>query len=171
MGDDFNHEPTYQDSFAVHSAQARQPAPAFLCDFLVAGEGQNRAIMYFTNYHDYNLDAVAPTYQLTYWARDREKPLALPYMVHRQSYKNAQLFGLKDRGAIQPGLRADLNVFDFDGLALGPVELHHDLPAQGGRLLQSATGYIATLVKGVRTRDQDQDTGMRPGRLVRGGAC
>ena len=127
--------------------------------------------MYFTNYHDYNLDAVAPTYQLTYWARDREKPLALPYMVHRQSYKNAQLFGLKDRGAIQPGLRADLNVIDFDGLALGPVELHHDLPTQGGRLLQSATGYIATLVKGVRTRDQDQDTGMRPGRLVRGGAC
>ena len=198
MGDDFNHEPTYQDSFAVHSAQASQPAPAFLYDFLVAGEGQNRAIMYFTNYHDYNLDAVhemqsneltvtglsdagahvsvifdavAPTYQLTYWARDREKPLALPYMVHRQSYKNAQLFGLEDRGAIQPGLRADLNVIDFDGLALGPVELHHDLPAQGGRLLQSATGYVATLVKGVRTRDQDQDTGMRPGRLVRGGAC
>lgn len=114
-------------------------------------------------------DAVAPTYQLTHWVRDRSRGARLPLesVVHKQTLKNARLFGLRDRGAIAPGLRADFNLIDFDQLALGELVVHRDLPAGGIRLLQPASGYVATFVHGVRTRDHDRDTGARPGRLVR----
>ena len=114
-------------------------------------------------------DAVAPTFQLTHWVRDRSRGqrLALESVVHRQTLKNARLFGLHDRGALAVGLRADLNVIDFDRLSLGEIAVHRDLPAGGARLLQPASGYLATFVNGVMTRSDDRDTGARPGRLVR----
>ena len=64
-------------------------------------------------------------------------------------------------------MRADVNVIDYPNLALGELELRADLPAGGARLLQGASGYVATLIDGVRTRVNDQDTGARPGRLLR----
>jgi N-acyl-D-aspartate/D-glutamate deacylase len=90
--------------------------------------------------------------------------------VGRQTRRNAELFGFKDRGLIAPGLRADINVIDLPRLKLGPLELRHDLPAGGARLMQGADGYLATLVNGVVTRREDEDTGERPGRLVRASA-
>jgi len=68
---------------------------------------------------------------------------------------------------IAPGMKADVNVIDYDNLRLGELAIRQDLPAGGVRLMQGATGYIATLIDGVRTRDHDQDTGARPGRLIR----
>jgi N-acyl-D-amino-acid deacylase len=115
-------------------------------------------------------DAVNPTYQLTYWARDRTRgaTLPLPYVVHRQTRRNAELLGFRDRGLIAAGMRADLNVIDFERLALGKLELRRDLPAGGVRLMQGASGYLATLVNGEVTRRHDADSGARPGRLIRG---
>ena len=114
-------------------------------------------------------DAVNPTYQLTYWTRDRTRGDTLPlaHVIHRATRRNAQLFGFGDRGSISPGMRADLNVIDYDNLSLGDLELRADLPAGGARLLQGARGYVATLINGVRTRQDDEDTGARPGRLLR----
>ena len=116
-------------------------------------------------------DAVNPTYQLSYWARDRKRGETLPlaHVINRQTGRNADLFGFTDRGRIAPGLRADINVIDFENLRMGEMALHGDLPAGGSRLLQSAHGYLATLIGGVVTRRHDADTGARPGRLVRGG--
>jgi N-acyl-D-amino-acid deacylase len=59
-------------------------------------------------------------------------------------------------------------VIDFDNLQLGQPRLTHDLPAGGSRFLQGASGYRATIVAGVVTREDDCDTGARPGRLLRG---
>ena len=111
-----------------------------------------------------------PTFQLTFWARDRKRGPTLPlaHVINRQTRRNAELFGLTDRGLIAPGMRADLNVIDFAGLKLGAMQFHHDLPAGGARLLQSASGYLMTMVDGTVTRRFDQDTGQRPGRLTRG---
>jgi N-acyl-D-aspartate/D-glutamate deacylase len=115
-------------------------------------------------------DAVAPTFQLTHWVRGRTRGPRLPLarVVHRQTLRNAQLFGLRDRGSLEVGKRADLNLIDLERLALGPLALHRDLPAGGARLLQPAIGYVGTWIAGVRTRRDDRDTGARPGRLVRG---
>jgi N-acyl-D-aspartate/D-glutamate deacylase len=78
------------------------------------------------------------------------------------------LFGLTDRGTLEVGKKADVNVIDFDALTLHPARMVHDLPAGGRRLVQHASGYAATLVSGVVTRRDGVDTGARPGRLVRG---
>ncbi len=115
-------------------------------------------------------DASMPTYMLSHWARDRSRgpKLALEHAVRRLTQDPAQLYGLKDRGVIAAGMKADVNVIDFDGLALRRPEQVHDLPAGAGRLIQRAHGYVATFVSGVQTIDHDEITGGVPGRLVRG---
>jgi N-acyl-D-amino-acid deacylase len=115
-------------------------------------------------------DASYPTFLLTHWARDRHRGEKLPleYLVRKQSHDTAQLFGLTDRGVIQTGKKADINVIDMDALTLHPAKMAYDLPAGGQRLVQGASGYSATIVSGVVTRRDSVDTGARPGRLVRG---
>ncbi|WP_436776967.1 N-acyl-D-amino-acid deacylase family protein [Yinghuangia sp. YIM S09857] len=115
-------------------------------------------------------DASQPTYLLTHWARDRDRGEKLPleFVIKKQTADTAALYGLGDRGVIEPGKRADLNVIDLDNLTLHRPRMVHDLPAGGGRMLQAATGYTATIVAGQVTRRNGEDTGARPGRLIRG---
>jgi N-acyl-D-amino-acid deacylase len=114
-------------------------------------------------------DASVPTFMLTHWTRDRTRGplLELPEVVRRLTSQPADLYGLFDRGRIAVGLRADLNVIDYDALQLSTPRAVADLPAGGTRLLQSATGYDATVVAGTITRRYGVDTDARPGRLVR----
>jgi N-acyl-D-aspartate/D-glutamate deacylase len=70
---------------------------------------------------------------------------------------------------VAAGKRADLNVIDFENLRIRSPELRYDLPTGASRILQGAEGYLTTLVGGIITRRHDEDTGERPGRLVRGG--
>jgi N-acyl-D-amino-acid deacylase len=116
-------------------------------------------------------DASAPTYLLTHWTRDRLRGDTLPLelVVQKQAAGTAAIVGLTDRGTIAVGKKADLNVIDLEHLTLHPPRSVDDLPAGGRRVLQDATGYVATIVNGVVTRRHDTDTGARPGRLVRSG--
>lgn len=115
-------------------------------------------------------DASVPTTMISHWTRDRSRGEQLPleWVVKKQTADTAALFGLGDRGTIEVGKRADLNLIDHDALQLETPELVHDLPAGGRRLLQRARGYRATIVAGEVTRRDGVDTGARPGRLVRG---
>ncbi|MFV0526462.1 MAG: N-acyl-D-amino-acid deacylase family protein [Acidimicrobiales bacterium] len=113
-------------------------------------------------------DGTMPSTQLSYWARDRAgETLPLEFLVEKQTRRNARLYGLDDRGTIEVGKRADVNVIDHERLTVGPPVAHDDLPAGGTRLLQPVSGYVAVICNGVQTRDMDVDTGARPGRLVR----
>lgn len=116
-------------------------------------------------------DASMPTYQLSHWVKGRKRgpKLSLERAVQMQTRDTAALYGLDDRGTLEPGKRGDVNVIDLDRLALEPPRLVADLPAGGARLLQGARGYVATVVGGVVVRRNDADTGARPGQLVRGG--
>ncbi len=191
-----DYEPDPSQMLGNRAAAEGRPIHEVMYDFLLEDEGKSFAIVLGSNYCDLNhdviremlldpntvtglsdagahvnliFDAVAPTYQLTHWVRDRSRGERLPieWLVKKQTGTNAELYGLTDRGTLEVGKRADLNVIDFDGLSLGGLEVHRDLPAGGSRLLQQASGYIATYVNGVRTRDHDRDTGARPGRLAR----
>jgi N-acyl-D-aspartate/D-glutamate deacylase len=115
-------------------------------------------------------DGGTPTFMLTHWARDRRRGPTIPleHVVRRQTQQTAELYGLLDRGLVAPGLRADLNVIDFDRLSFGLPRMAFDLPAGGRRLVQRAAGYDATFVAGTQTVDHDERTGALPGRLVRG---
>ncbi len=113
-------------------------------------------------------DGTMPTTQLTYWARDRrDDGLPVEFVVNKQTARNAALYGFDDRGTLEVGKRADVNVIDHANLTVDAPVAHHDLPAGGTRLMQPVRGYVATLCNGVATREHDADTGERPGRLVR----
>ena len=114
-------------------------------------------------------DASICTYLLTHWARDRHRGPKFPVetLIKKQSNDTARLFGFTDRGVLEPGKRADLNIIDFDRLRLLRPYMVTDLPAGGARYLQDAEGYDFTLVNGVVTRRDGKDSGARPGRLKR----
>lgn len=191
-----NYEPEASGNMGALAAAAGKEINDFIYDYLTAGDGDQFAILLGANFVDgsfsvmeemiqhpntviglsdagahVNLifDAVGPTYQLTHWVRDRTRGPKMPIelMVAKQTYDNAQLFGLYDRGSLEVGMRADINLIDLDHLSLGKLEVVHDLPAGGSRILQSAEGYLATFVNGVKTRENDKDTGARPGRVIR----
>jgi len=114
-------------------------------------------------------DASMPTYLLTHWARDRARGIPLERVVQMQARDTARFIGLTDRGTIEVGMRADLNVVDLTRLALLRPVMQRDLPAGGRRLVQHAEGYLATLVAGVPIAEHGALTGARPGQLVRMG--
>jgi N-acyl-D-aspartate/D-glutamate deacylase len=114
-------------------------------------------------------DASFTTFLLSHWGRDRDHGrLDLPFLVKKQTADTARAVGLLDRGVVAPGMKADLNVIDFDRLAIAAPTMAFDLPAGGKRLLQRATGYEATIVSGEVVYRHGEATQALPGRLVRG---
>ena len=114
-------------------------------------------------------DASYPTFLLTYWTRDRDGPrLSIPQAVRALTSRPAETMGLRDRGRIAPGYKADINIIDLNALHLHAPQVRYDLPGGGRRLDQKATGFVATIVSGEVIRRSDDATGARPGRLVRG---
>jgi len=113
-------------------------------------------------------DASTPTFMLTHWARDRAHDrLPLEWVVRKMTSETAMLYGLGDRGVVRPGLRADLNVIDHEHLTLHAPEMVHDLPGNARRFVQRADGYAATIVRGEVTMRDGEETGARPGALLR----
>jgi len=115
-------------------------------------------------------DASFPTFFLARWARDADpqERIDLPKAIAALTSEPARLAGLMDRGQIAVGMKADLNIIDFDRLKVHVPTVTHDLPAGGRRMRQTAEGYVATLVSGVVTYRDGKATGALPGRLVRG---
>jgi N-acyl-D-aspartate/D-glutamate deacylase len=116
-------------------------------------------------------DGSFPTFMLSHWTRDRTRgeKMELAEAVKMQTADTADWIGLADRGRIAVGLRADLNVIDYERLALHAPEVWHDLPAGGRRLVQRAEGYDLTMVAGTITYRNGEATGALPGRLIRAG--
>ena len=114
-------------------------------------------------------DASYTTFMLQHWVRDRERGQKLPLerAVHMLTKMPADLYGLSDRGIIQAGKKADINVISLDTLELNMPYVARDLPTGAPRLLQGAEGYVMTMVNGEITHRNGQDTGARPGGLVR----
>ena len=112
------------------------------------------------------LDAGFQTWMLTHWGRtlNRFSPQEL---IRRMTSDTAGAAGLHDRGILRPGLKADINVIDWDQLGADKPYIAHDLPAGGKRLLQTVHGYAATIVSGEVTYRDGVPTGALPGKLVR----
>ncbi|MEZ5816921.1 MAG: amidohydrolase family protein [Hyphomicrobiaceae bacterium] len=117
------------------------------------------------------VDASVPTWMLMHWARDRKRGKRLPLesIVKRQTSDTAGFFGMNDRGLLKEGLKADVNIIDYERLSLRVPEVRYDLPMKGRRLVQRADGYVATFVSGVTTFENGAYTGSTPGRLLRAG--
>ncbi len=117
------------------------------------------------------VDSGTPSFMLQHWARDRHRGPKLPLemLVKRQTSETADFFGLNDRGRLAPGLRADVNLIDFEHLRLHKPELVHDMPANGRRFVQRVEGYEATICAGTPIFERGKHTGAMPGKLVRAG--
>lgn len=118
-------------------------------------------------------DAGTPTFLISHWVRDRKRNgrLQLEAAVKRQTRETALLYGLDDRGALLEGLKADINLFDFDRLNSRAPEIVCDFPAGGKRFIQRAEGYKHTIVSGEVVFEDGQPTGAMPGKVVRGGSA
>ena len=192
-----DYEPEESRSMAALARAQGCSAQEIMYDTLIQGDGTGFCVLLGPSYHQFSLepvkhmiehkssvlglgdagahvnfvsDGVLPTFSLIHWARDRQRGDKLPIelIINKQTAATASLYGLKDRGVLAIGKRADLNIIDLEKLSLGEFELKPDLPAGGTRILQSARGYVGTFVKGQQTRENGQDLGSRPGRLIRG---
>jgi N-acyl-D-aspartate/D-glutamate deacylase len=115
-------------------------------------------------------DASIPTYFLSYLVRDRErgKRFKLEQAVRMHTRDTARCVGLEDRGTIEVGMKADINVIDFDKLKVHAPRVIYDLPAGGRRMFQTAEGYRATIVAGEVVMEDGVASGALPGKLIRG---
>jgi N-acyl-D-amino-acid deacylase len=197
LGTPPDYEPTPDRTVASIAAAAGRAPLEVLYDELLLDGGTNLLMLPVFNYSAANLDAVRemllhpggvsglgdggahcgmicdasiPTFLLTHWVRDRSRGQRLPleWVIKKQTSDTAALYGLGDRGLVAEGKRADLNLIDLGALTLEPARVAYDLPAGGRRILQGASGYVATIVNGVVIRRFGRDTGARPGQLVRG---
>jgi N-acyl-D-aspartate/D-glutamate deacylase len=114
-------------------------------------------------------DAGYPTFMLQHWVRDRSRGerFSVEEAVRMLTKEPADLYGFSDRGVVEPGRRADLNVIDLERLRMHMPRVENDLPTGAPRLLQGADGYAATVVAGEVTFRDGKDTGARPGGLIR----
>jgi N-acyl-D-aspartate/D-glutamate deacylase len=80
----------------------------------------------------------------------------------------AEVAGMRDRGLLAEGYKADINVIDYDRLEVLMPYMLQDLPGNGRRLMQEASGFVATIVSGEVILRDDTPTDAFPGRLVRG---
>lgn len=116
-------------------------------------------------------DGSAQTFLLTSWVRESAEGdryhLPLEFVVKKQSHDTARLSGMHDRGTLEPGMRADLNLIDLNALQIDTPRMINDLPAGMPRLMQTARGYVATIVGGEAIQENSAATGARPGKLVR----
>lgn len=196
LSDPPNYEPGPEDSIHARATVAGCDAWSFTYDLLLERDGKVILYAPFANYAEGNLDVCRDmilsehtvmglgdggahvgticdasfiTSLIAHWGRDRSRGarIDLETLVRRQTLDTAAAVGLRDRGLLVAGKRADVNIIDFDNLRVRAPEIIHDLPAGGPRLQQRADGFLATLVAGKVTYRNGEATGELPGRLIR----
>jgi N-acyl-D-aspartate/D-glutamate deacylase len=197
LGNPPNYEPAPEDSIAVRAAEAGVSPQEFCYDLMMENAGKGVVYFPCFGYGSNDLsrqvelleddstvisladtgahcgvlcDASVPTQMLSYYVRDRERGhrLRLEDVVKMQTHDTARCVGLDDRGTLEVGMKADLNLIDFEQIQLETPEIVFDLPAGGRRMFQGARGYIATVVSGQVIMENGKHTGAVPGALIRG---
>lgn len=198
LGNPPDYEQAPEHSLAARAREKNLPLMEMIYDTLLERDGHELIYLPLYNYTELNYDNVLammehpqalyglsdggahvgtvcdasmPTYLLTHWTRDRSRgrKLDLPRVVRMLTGAQADYMGMRDRGYLREGLKADINIIDLERLQAEPPHMKADLPAGGQRLLQGARGYVATLVSGQVVMRNGALTDARPGRLYRAG--
>ena len=197
LGTPPNYEPKEEDSIAAIASKKNISELEVMYDEMLQNQGSNLIYAAFTPYEKYKLDFVEqayrlkssvaggsdggahcglicdasmPTTNISHWGRDREvgRKFPLEMLIKKQTKDTAETFGLFDRGEIKSGMLADINIIDFDKLNVSHPTMIYDLPLGGRRLVQDATGYIATIKNGQVVFENGKANGVLPGKLIRG---
>ena len=196
MTDPPNYEPNPEDSLNAQAIARGLDPWSYIYDVLLENNGRSLLYTPFANYAQNNLDCCRDmilhkdtvmglgdggahvgticdasfiTSLITHWGRDRVRgeKIDLPTLIKCQSKDTARAVDLTDRGTLEPGMKADVNIIDFENLSVRLPEIVNDLPAGGARLQQRADGYLMTIVNGEPTYIEGEETDSLPGRLVR----
>jgi N-acyl-D-aspartate/D-glutamate deacylase len=195
LGDNPNYEQGIHESIFQMASQDNISPLSKMYDILLANDGSEFIYFPIYNYTHMNYDVVSqmlhhplalmgltdggahvsticdasfPTYFLAYWARDRHRDqIPLARAIQMLTAEVADYMGFVDRGRLEVGKKANINVIDHQNLRLFAPRMVQDLPAGGQRLLQGAQGYKAILVNGQTVVKNDELTGLLPGRLLR----
>ena len=196
LGEPANYEPDPKDSFESLALSSNMTAEEIAYEAMLEKEGRALIYHPLFNYqtgdlslvekmlkHPYTIsglgdagahcgaisDASFPTTLVQHWSRDRSRGNKLPLekVIKMQTSETANLLGIKDRGIIEEGYKADINVIDYEKLTLHEPEIINDLPAGGRRLVQKASGYDYTIVSGEIAFIKGEATGALNGRLIR----
>ena len=112
------------------------------------------------------LDAGYPTWLISYWSV-KKKVYSMEETVRRLTSDTANAAGLNDRGLLKVGLKADINIIDWENVGSSDPFMTQDLPAGGKRLMQHTQGYVTTIVSGKVTYKNGEFTKERPGGVVK----
>ena len=196
LGEPANYEPEPESSFEAIAKRQNISPQEVAYDCLLEKEGRALIYHPLFNYlpgnldyvetmlnHPYSIsglgdagahcgaisDASFPTTLIQHWGRDRKrgKKIPLEKLISMQTFETSRLLGIKDRGVLKEGYKADINVIDFKNLTLHEPEVLYDLPAGGRRLVQRASGYEYTIVSGQVAFKDGESTGTLNGRLIR----
>ena len=196
LGEPANYEPEPESSALSESKRKSISPQEVLYDMLLEKEGNALIYHPLFNYEPGNLDHVEtmlnhpytvfglgdagahcgaisdasfPTTLLQHWGRDRTAGNKFPLerLIKMQTSETSELLGINDRGALEVGLKADINVIDFKNLTIHEPEIIYDLPAGGKRLMQKASGYEYTIVSGEVAFRKGEATGALNGKLIR----
>jgi N-acyl-D-amino-acid deacylase len=191
-----DYEPSFEASVQQIAKRAGVSEDVILYDMMMENDGHGYIYVILVNYGDYNLDflyelmdnptvisagsdagahcgaicdAAMPTFMLSHWTRDRKTgpTLSIEKAVEKQTRATAKLYDLHDRGVLAPGMKADVNIIDYEKIDSSRPKMVADLPAGGKRLLQTASGYRMTIVSGEITFENGVATGALPGKLLR----
>ncbi len=197
LGDPIEYEPSADQSIAASAARDGKDPRELAYEIMMSNDGKGMIYLPLLGYANGDLepiremmahpasvfslsdggahcgliaDASIPTYLLTHWVRDRTRgdKFKIEEIVEQQTRNTARFYGFEDRGTLEPGMLADVNVIDLDALRIGAPEMVYDLPAGGNRLVQDIEGYRYTVKRGQVTFEDGTATGALPGVLIRG---
>ena len=188
-----NYNPKPEESIEAMAKQKGMTAAELAYEILIENDGNNFIYAPLVNYADHTfgvckkmlddknaimglgdggahvgfiLDAGYPTWLISYWSV-KQKAYSMEETVRRLTSDTANAAGLNDRGLLKVGLKADINIIDWENVGSSDPFMIQDLPAGGKRLMQHTKGYVATIVSGKVTYKNGKFTKERPGNVVK----
>ena len=188
-----NYNPKPEESIEAMAKEKGMTAAELAYEILIENDGNNFIYAPLVNYADHTfgvckkmlddknaimglgdggahvgfiLDAGYPTWLISYWSV-KKNAFSMEETVRRLTSDTASAAGLNDRGVLKVGLKADINIIDWENVGSSDPFMTQDLPAGGKRLMQHTKGYVSTIVSGKVTYKNGEFTKERPGRVVK----
>ena len=188
-----NYNPKPEESIEAMAKEKGVSAAELAYEILIENDGNNFIYAPLVNYADHTfgvckkmlddknaimglgdggahvgfiLDAGYPTWLISYWSV-KKKAYSMEETVRRLTSDTANAAGLNDRGLLKVGLKADINIIDWENVGSSDPFMTQDLPAGGKRLMQHTQGYVTTIVSGKVTYKNGEFTKERPGTVVK----
>jgi N-acyl-D-amino-acid deacylase len=161
----------WDDPTVDQLAKARGQHPVeVMIDLSLADENHSRTLATFSDSGAHvcqEMGSSLQTHLLSYWVRKRGA-FTLEQAIKKLTHDNAAAWDLNDRGVVREGYKADLVLFEENGIRPRLPTVEKDLPGGARRLVQKAEGIKATVVNGAVAFEDGEATGAYAGQVLKG---